>query len=295
MDLSVIIVSFNVKSYLQQALHSVITATAGINSEIIVVDNCSSDRSPEMVETLFPQISLIRSGKNIGYAAACNMGIGVSSGEFVLILNPDTIVKPEALSISLKFMRDNPDAGAAGARMTDGRGRFLPESKRGFPSPLTALFRLTGLSFVFKKSALVNQYYIGNMPDDKNCRADILTGAYMFIRRQALEKAGLFDPAFFMYGEDIDLSHRIVCAGYHNYYLADVRITHFKGMSSGNNDPDCIRHFYEAMIIFSKKYFSRHLLSIIVPAIKAKMYSALFFAYFRKQNKKIATHPDFEN
>jgi len=295
MDLSVIIVSFNVKGYLQQALHSVITATAGINSEIIVVDNCSTDGSPEMVERLFQGVRLLRSDINSGYAAACNMGIGVSSGEFILLLNPDTIVSLEAFSLSLKFMHDNPDAGAVGARMSDGQGRFLPESKRGFPSPLTAFFRLSGLSFMFKRSAIVNHYYLGNMPEDKNCRADILTGAYMFIRRQALEKAGLFDTAFFMYGEDIDLSYRIVRAGYHNYYLANVRITHFKGMSSGNNNPDCIRYFYEAMIIFSKKYFSRHLLFIIVPAIKARMYSALLFAHIRNQNKKIATHPDFEN
>ncbi|HPT11190.1 MAG TPA: glycosyltransferase family 2 protein [Bacteroidales bacterium] len=282
MDLSVIIVSFNVKSYLHQALHSVITASAGIKSEIIVIDNCSSDGSAEMVETLFSGVRLIRSDMNNGYAAACNMGIRASSGEFILILNPDTIVSPEAFSLSLKFMNDNPDAGAAGARMTDGKGRFLPESKRGFPSPLTALFRLTGLSFIFRKSAIVNHYYLGNMPEDTNCRADILTGAYMFIRRQALEKVGLFDTAFFMYGEDIDLSHRIVMAGYHNYYLANVRITHFKGMSSGNNNPVCIRYFYEAMIIFSRKYFSGSLLFIILPAIKARMYLALFSAQFRK-------------
>jgi GT2 family glycosyltransferase len=295
MDLSVIIVSFNVKRYLGQAIRSVITATKGIGSEIIVIDNCSSDGSPEMVETLFPEVKLIRSGTNIGYAAACNKGIQIASGEFVLILNPDTVVAPEALSICLRFMRENPDAGAAGAHMSDGQGRFLPESKRGFPSPLTSLFRLTGLAFLFRKSGLINRYYLGNIPVDKNCRADILTGAFMFIRRDALEKAGLFDEAFFMYGEDIDLSWRIVQAGFNNYYLADARITHFKGMSAGNNNPDCIIHFYNAMIIFSKKYFSRFTLPLIVIAIKGRMYLALFLAYIRKHNMKIVTSPDFED
>jgi O-antigen biosynthesis protein len=292
MDLSVIIVSFNVKNYLEQALHSVVAASAGIRSEVIVIDNCSSDGSAEMVEDLFPEIRLIRSETNSGYAAACNTGIEISSGEFILILNPDTIVSPSAFSLCLKFMHENPDAGAVGARMTDGCGNFLPESKRGFPSPLTAFFRLTGLAFVFKKSALLNRYYLGNLPDDKDCRSDILTGAYMFIRREAIEKAGLFDTAFFMYGEDIDLSWRIVSAGYNNYFLAGASITHFKGMSSGTNNPLCIKHFYDAMIIFSKKYFRRFLLPLIIPSIKARMYLALFLAHIRKQNKKIIAHPD---
>jgi GT2 family glycosyltransferase len=295
MDLSVIIVSFNVKSCLGQAIRSVITATKDIRSEIVVIDNHSSDGSPEMVETLFPEIKLIRSAINSGYAAACNCGIRVASGEFILILNPDTVVAPEALSVCLHFMRENPDAGAVGAHMSDGQGRFLPESKRGFPSPLTSFFRLTGLAFLFKKSGLINRYYLGNIPCDKNCRADILTGAFMFIRRDALEKAGLFDEAFFMYGEDIDLSWRIVQNGFNNYYLADARITHFKGMSAGNNNPYCIRHFYNAMIIFSKKYFSRFILPPVILAIKGRMYLALFLAYIRKQNVKIVTPPDFED
>jgi|WetSurMetagenome_2_1015567.scaffolds.fasta_scaffold12523_5 GT2 family glycosyltransferase len=282
MELSVVIVSYNVKSYLGQALRSVIDAAVNIKSEVIVVDNGSTDGSPEMVAESFPKVKLIRSSSNRGYASACNTGIDASTGEYILILNPDTIVSPDALNTTLHFMNDHPEAGAAGARMADGNGRFLPESKRAFPSPLTSFFRLSGLSYLFKSSPVINRYYLGHIPENKNCRADILTGAFMFIKRKALDKAGLFDTAFFMYGEDIDLSWRIIQSGYINYYLAEAQIIHFKGKSAGHNNPECIRHFYNAMIIFSKKYFSGALLPFIVVSVKTRMYIALLLAHTRR-------------
>jgi GT2 family glycosyltransferase len=154
-------------------------------------------------------------------------------------------------------MKSHPDAGAAGAHMTDGNGRFLPESKRGFPSPLTSFFKFTGIGRIFPRSALFNAYYLGHLPDDSTCRSDILTGAFMLIRRKALEQAGLFDTRFFMYGEDIDLSWRIRLAGWHNYYLHDVRITHFKGKSASSNRDSSAYHFYEAMYIFADKHLAK--------------------------------------
>lgn len=275
MDLSIVIVSYNVKEYLEQALRSVAEAAAGTESEITVVDNGSSDGSPAMVRSCYPGINLITAEVNPGFGAACNLGIEASSGEYILILNPDTIVAPDALRITLQFMREHPDAGAAGARMTDSAGRFLPESKRAFPSPLTSFFRLAGLGHLFPHSALFNRYYLGDLPDNATCEADILTGAFMFIRRSALEKAGLFDTSFFMYGEDIDMSWRIVKAGYKNYFLAEASIVHFKGKSSGKRPAESVRHFYDAMLIFSRKYFSRILYPLIYIAVKTRMHLAL--------------------
>ena len=257
MELSVIIISYNVCDYLRGSVRSVITAAPGPDTEIIVVDNDSSDGSASMVESEFPEVRLITSGSNEGFSAACNRGIAASSGEFILILNPDTLLFPDTLSKALLFMRSHPDAGASGARMTDGNGRFLPESKRGFPSPLTSLFKFTGIWRLFPRSALFNAYYLGNMPEESTCRADILTGAFMLIRREALEQAGLFDTGFFMYGEDIDLSWRIRLAGWHNYYLHDVRITHFKGKSASLNRERSVYHFYEAMNIFAEKHLEK--------------------------------------
>jgi GT2 family glycosyltransferase len=254
MELSVIIVSYNVCDYLRQALVSVIEATTGISSEIIVVDNHSTDGSVAMIRDEFRDVSLIVSAVNEGYAAACNKGILASSGDFVLILNPDTVVEPDAVKAAMTFMRSHPEAGAAGARLLSGDGKFLPESKRGFPSPLTSFFRLTGIGKLFPRSAFFNAYYLGHLSEYETCRADILTGAFMLIRREALDRAGLFDTAFFMYGEDIDLCWRIRKAGFCNYYLPGVLVTHFKGRSAMIDRESSVRHFYGAMKIFAYKH-----------------------------------------
>lgn len=257
MELSVVIVSYNVSAFLRNALQSVIYSARGTVHEITVVDNDSSDDSAAMVRKEFPAVRLIVSERNEGFAAACNRGILASSGNFILILNPDTVTGPDAIARALEFMRTHPDAGAAGGHMTDGHGRFLPESKRGVPSPLASVFRFTGLCRLFPRSAVFNAYYLGNRPENETCRADILTGAFMLIRREALNKTGLFDASFFMYGEDIDLSWRIRKTGYFNYYLHDVSVTHFKGSSSVQNREEAVSHFWDAMVIFAEKHLKR--------------------------------------
>jgi GT2 family glycosyltransferase len=257
MELSIVIVSYNVCDYLRQALLSLQKAAVAVTHEIIVVENASSDGSAEMIREEFPYVKLITSDTNVGFSAACNRGIISSAGDFILILNPDTVVEPDALTLALAFMRSHPEAGASGARMVDGEGQFLPESKRGFPSPMTSFFRFAGVGKLFPRSRLFNAYYLGHLPEDVTCRADILTGAFMLIRREALDKAGLFDTAFFMYGEDIDLSWRITRAGYSNYYLPEVRITHFKGRSATSDEVRSVHYFYSAMIIFARKHLSR--------------------------------------
>lgn len=257
MELSVIIVSYNVRDYLRQALQSVIVAAGEISHEIIVVDNQSSDGSVDMTKKEFTSVRVIASDTNEGFSAACNRGISASSGEFILILNPDTFVQPDALAKAVFFMKSHPDAGAAGARMTDGKGRFLPESKRGFPSPLASLFRFTGMGRLFPRSGFFNSYYLGAIPAEETCRADILTGAFMMIRRKALDKTGLFDTRYFMYGEDIDMSWRLRKASFYNYYLPDVQIIHYKGRSTETDREESLRHFYGAMRIFASSHLKR--------------------------------------
>jgi O-antigen biosynthesis protein len=286
MDLSVIIVSYNVSAWLRQALLSVIAATEGITCEITVVDNDSSDGSPDMVREEFRDVRLIVSERNEGYPAACNKGILASAGRYILVLNPDTFVEPEAIGRALAFMDSHPDAGAAGARMADGKGVFLPESKRGFPSPLASLFRFTGLGRLFRHSAFFNAYYLGNMSENEVCRADILTGAFMLIRREALDRTGLFDTAFFMYGEDIDLCWRIRKAGYCNYYLPDVRITHFKGKSAVQDEESSLRHFYGAMVIFATKHLHRGWHFPVMAAVRLIESGALISLRVRRLIKK---------
>lgn len=285
-ELSIVIVSYNVCSYLRESIRSVITASQNIDCEIVVVDNHSSDDSVSMVEGEFDNIRLIVSENNEGFASACNKGIVASSGEFVLILNPDTVVSHDSLEEAMTFMRQHPEAGAIGARMTDGNGVFLPESKRGFPSPFTSFFRFSGIWKFFSKSPVFNRYYLGNFPDHLTCRADILTGAFMFIRREALNRAGLFDTSFFMYGEDIDLSWRIIRAGYINYYVPSVRITHFKGKSASSDDPARVRHFYEAMIIFTRKHLRFYWHLPVVTMIYLMLEFRLLVTWFRRRFKK---------
>jgi GT2 family glycosyltransferase len=257
MELSVIIVSYNVREYLKRALISVTGAAREIDNEIIVVDNHSTDGSDEMIRHEFHRVKLIVSYVNEGFSAACNRGIQSSSGDFILILNPDTVVAPEALTRALAFMHSHAEAGAAGARLTDGNGKFLPESKRGFPSPVTSLLKFSGMGRLFPHSSFFNAYYLGHLPENEVCRADILTGAFMLIRREALNAAGTFDTGFFLYGEDIDMSWRIRKAGYYNYYLPDVHVVHFKGKSSETEIYNSVKHFYGAMKIFAVKHLKR--------------------------------------
>ncbi|HEX2937183.1 MAG TPA: glycosyltransferase [Bacteroidales bacterium] len=257
MKLSVIIVNYNVKSFLEQCLYSVVKGLQHIDGEIIVVDNNSTDGSEIMIRDTFPDIKLIVNTENIGFARANNMGIQKSSGDYLLILNPDTIIEENTLSHCLEFMEEHPEAGALGPKMIDGKGNYLPESKRSLPTPLTALFKITGLNRLFPKSGLLNHYYLGHLPINQTHAVDVLTGAFMLIRRNVLEAVGLFDESFFMYGEDIDLSYRITLAGYKNYYFPDTTIIHYKGESTKRGSLNYVIVFYNAMKIFTHKHFRK--------------------------------------
>lgn len=253
--LSIIIVSYNVKFYLEQCLSSVFSASKNIDTEIFVVDNQSTDGSAQMVETKFNDIVLIKNNKNVGFSKANNQAIKKAKGKYILLLNPDTVVQEDTFEHCLHFMEKNAEAGAVGVKMIDGKGQYLPESKRAFPSPAIAFYKIFGLSILFPKSKNFGKYHLVHLDYNKTQAVDVLSGAYMFIRKETLDKSGLLDEDFFMYGEDIDLSYRIIKAGYKNYYLPATKIIHYKGESTKKISLNYIIVFYKAMNIFAKKYF----------------------------------------
>ncbi|PCH93385.1 MAG: glycosyl transferase family 2, partial [Bacteroidetes bacterium] len=198
MKLSIIIVNYNVKNFLEQCINSVLIAGSKIESfEIIVVDNKSVDGSVAMLADKFPQVNLIANKENVGFSAANNQGIRISNGEYVLLLNPDTIVEEDTFLKCVNFMDENPDGGGLGVKMIDGNGNFLPESKRGLPTPSVAFFKMIGLSSLFPQSGLFNHYHLGNLDKDKAHKVDVLSGAFMLLRKSALDKIGMLDEAFF--------------------------------------------------------------------------------------------------
>lgn len=264
--LTTIIVNYNVRHFLEQCLLSVRRAAQGLG-DVWVVDNASSDDSVAMVREQFPEVKLIANQQNTGFAVANNQAIRASSGKYVLLLNPDTVVREDTLSKCVAFMEAHPEAGGLGVKMIDGSGLFLPESKRGFPSPWVAFCKTFGLAAVFPKSKTFGRYHLGFLDKDETHEVDVLAGAFMLLRRSVLDQAGLLDEAFFMYGEDIDLSYRIVQAGYKNYYYAGTTILHYKGESTKKGSLNYVRTFYQAMIIFARKHFTGRQASMFVAMI----------------------------
>ena len=255
MKLSVIIVNYNVKAFLEQALLSAQKAAQKVPTEIFVVDNDSVDGSVEMVREKFPDVKLIANKKNVGFSAANNQAILESKGDYVLLLNPDTVVEESTFEKVVAFMDAHPDAGGLGVRMIDGKGKFLPESKRGLPTPAVAFYKMCGLSKIFPKSKVFGRYHLKYLSEHETNEVDVLAGAFMLVRKETLEKIGLLDETFFMYGEDIDLSYRITQAGYKNYYFADTTIIHYKGESTKKTSVNYVFVFYRAMVIFAQKHY----------------------------------------
>ncbi len=254
MKLSVIIVNYNVKYYLEQCLLSVLAAMKNIEAEVFVVDNNSTDDSISYLRPRFPEVTFIENQDNPGFSKANNQAIELSKGEYVLLLNPDTVIAEDTLTNVCHFMDEHPDAGGLGVKMIDGFGAFLPESKRGFPSPWNSLCKMSGISRLFPNSPIFAKYHLKYLNEDETHQVDVLAGAFMLLRKKTLEKTGLLDETFFMYGEDIDLSYRIILSGYKNYYLPE-KIIHYKGEST-KKDLRYVKIFYEAMLIFFKKHYN---------------------------------------
>ena len=254
-ELSIIIINFNVKYFLEHCLNSALTALSGINGEIIVVDNHSSDGSKSYFKNRYPEVNFIWNEANIGFGKANNLGLEYATGDYVLFLNPDTIVPEDCFKKCIQFLRLNQDNGALGVKMIDGSGRFLKESKRSFPYPFTSLFKLTGLAKLFPRSKVFAKYHLGNLDENKNHEVDVLAGAFMMLPRKILQVVKGFDEDFFMYGEDVDLSYRIQQADFVNHYYAETSIIHFKGESTKKGSLNYVRMFYRAMSIFVNKHY----------------------------------------
>lgn len=255
MQLSIIIVNYNVKYFLEQCLCSVQKAIKEIDAEVFVVDNASTDGSVEYLQKEFQFAKFIVNDRNEGFSKANNVALQQCAGEYVLFLNPDTIIAENILHDCLDFFSTHEKAGAIGVRMIDGSGNFLPESKRSFPSIMVSFFKLFGLSSLFSHSRFFNRYSLGYLPEDAIHEVDVLSGAFLMARRDMLLQLNGFDEAFFMYGEDIDLCYRIQQSGYKNYYLGNKTIIHFKGESAKQSSFNYVRIFYNAMSVFVKKHY----------------------------------------
>ena len=265
MKLSIVIVSYNVRSYLEQCLQSVQKALEGIEGEVFVVDNHSDDDSVETVRNHYPWVTLIENQENLGFAKANNQAIRQSQAEYVLLLNPDTVVAEDTLRGGLTFMDEHPKAGGAGVMMCYEDGSRAPESRRALPTPWVAALKMLGFT---------KRYYMSHLPWDQPCRIEVVSGAFCLLRHEALKTVGLLDEDFFMYGEDIDLSFRLLKGGWENWYLP-YSIIHYKGRSTQKSDYRYVHVFYQAMLIFFQKHYSHLSLVYTVPVKMAIYFRAL--------------------
>ena len=268
MKLSVIILNYNVRYFLELCLKSVEAAVAHIDAEIIVIDNNSPDDSCAMVKELFPSVKLIENKDNSGFSKGNNIGVAQAKGEYLCILNPDTIVAEDTFTKLIKFTDGKDNLGIVGCQLIDGKGNFLPESKRNVPTPKVSLKKVLGST---------NDYYANHIETESTGKVDILVGAFMWLKKDVYDVVGGFDEDYFMYGEDIDLSYKVVKAGYDNFYFGETTVIHFKGEST-LKDSKYAKRFYGAMQIFYKKHFKQNLLFNAVVWVGIKM------AHFLRKN-----------
>jgi GT2 family glycosyltransferase len=277
-DLSIVIVNYNVRYFLEQCLHSVFDACKNISSEIIVVDNISHDDSCEMVTKIFPEVKLIANKENVGFSKANNQGVAIANGDYILILNPDTVVAEDTFEQILSFAKKKSNLGILGIKLIDGKGDFLPESKRGIPTPKVSFNKLTGIS-----SKQTGKYYASHLNHNESGVVEILVGAFMLIKRSIYNEVKGFDEDYFMYGEDIDLSYKILKKGYQNYYYSETQIIHYKGEST-KRDVKYLKYFYGAMTIFYKKHFKLNIIYDFLMSFGIQFWYLL--KYFKLKHKE---------
>ncbi len=265
MKLSVVVVSYNVKHYLWQCLRSLFLAAQDIDMEVFVVDNNSSDGSVSYLRERFPQVHYIQNAENQGFSRANNQAIRLAKGEYVLLLNPDTLLTSHTLTDCLHFMDAHPEAGATGVAMYGHNGAFARESRRGLPTPWTSFCKMTGLCALFPNSRRFGRYYMQYLDKQNPAQIEVISGAFMLIRSEAIRQVGLLDEDFFMYGEDIDLSYRLLKGGWQNWYVP-TPILHYKGESTQKSSYRYVYVFYNAMLIFFDKHYrqSYRLLSMLI-------------------------------
>ncbi len=255
-ELSIIIVNYNVKAFLQNCLLSIKKATEKISTEIIVIDNASDDGSVELVKKNFPEVNLIEAKQNLGFSKANNLGLKISRGKYICLINPDTIVEEDTFLEMINFMDMHPEVGLAGCKILNPDGTFQLACRRSFPTPWVAFTKIVGLSKLFPQSKLFARYNLTYLDENKSYEVDAVSGSFMFLRREIYDKIGGLDETFFMYGEDLDFCFRVKKAGYKVYYVHSTKIIHFKGESTKRSNIDELKHFYDAMRLFVRKHFS---------------------------------------
>lgn len=256
LDLSIIIVNYNVKEFLTNLLHSLRTAVKNITHEIIIVDNASEDGSIEIIKSKFPDVKLIENKKNVGFGSANNQALKIAEGKYFLLINPDTIVKEDTLEKMIELMDADPSIGAAGCKVLNPDGTLQLACRRSFPGPWTSFTKVVGLSKLFPNSKIFAKYNLTYLDENNSYEVDALSGAFMMIRKSVYDQIGGFDQQFFMYGEDLDLCYRIQKAGYKVYYFHETEIIHYKGESTKRSSIDETKIFYQAMQLFVRKHFA---------------------------------------
>jgi GT2 family glycosyltransferase len=282
LQLSVIIVNYNVKYFAEQCLYTVINASKNIAAEIILIDNNSTDGSREFFNGKFTNVHFIWSNANVGFSKANNIALQQSRGKYILFLNPDTLVPEDCFEKCISFFESAKDIGALGIRMIDGTGKFLKESKRGFPTLLTSFFKLSGLAGLFPNSKIFASYYAGYLSENQNHTVDVLAGAFMMVDKKMIDRTRGFDEDFFMYGEDIDLSYRVQKAGYKNYYFSGSTIIHFKGESTKKETVKYVQVFYGAMKLFVIKHYSKTRAGLYSIFIQTAVWLKMIFLFIKR-------------
>ena len=280
--ISIVIVSYNVCQLLDECLQSVGRALDGIEGEVYVVDNNSTDRTVETLQPKYPQVHFIANQNNVGFARANNQAIRQSDSEYVLLLNPDTVVFEPTLRGCLEFMDQHPEAGGAGVRMLTRDGNPAPESRRAIPTPWVSMLKMLGFT---------RRYYMSHLPWDQPSQIEVVSGAFCLLRRKALDQVGLLDEDFFMYGEDIDLSFRLLKGGWQNWYLP-FDIIHYKGESTEKTSFRYVHVFYQAMLIFFRKHYG-HLSLLFTLPVKVAIYFRAFLALLQMMPQRLRNflHP----
>ena len=286
MKLTVVIVNYNVRYYVEQCLRSLQRALANVDAQVYVVDNHSKDDSVALLQPLFPDVHFVASNHNLGFARANNIAIRQTESDYVLLLNPDTIVAEDTIARCVEFMDAHPDAGVVGVKMLTTTGKPALESRRAVPSPMVSFYKMTGLCARFPKSRRFGRYYLGYLPWDQPVEIEVASGAFSLLRREAIDKVGLLDEDFFMYGEDIDLSYRLLKGGYRNWYLPQ-RILHYKGESTKKSSFRYVHVFYEAMLIFFRKHYG-HLSGLLSIPIKIAIYGKAFLALISMVTERVS-------
>lgn len=252
--ISVIIVNYKVPDEICQLLRSLRQAELYDKTEILIVDNASGDNSQEIVTKTFTEVSWISLKNNIGFGKACNVATQNSKGKYLLFINPDTLISDNTLCISIEFLESHPHVGIMGPKIITADGSFQPGCRRGFPTPLSSFAYMFGINKLFPKSKVLGKYHYTNISPDMSMEVDAVSGSFMFMRHELFTEIGGFDKSFFMYGEDLDLCVRCREHGKKVWYNPETQIVHFKGKSSTKNLLQSRIAFYQAMVLFSKKY-----------------------------------------